>query len=225
MGSGPLPAARDPTRQCRRRGGSAGRWPAITRSRPAAGATKGSTPCGLGVRALACGKAPAQGVVPAAGRQLQEAGQRPALPGDPPCGHRVRALACGKAPAQGVVPAAGRQLQEAGQRPALPGDPPCVHGVRALACGKGSDPAVPAQEGSAGRWPAIAGRRPAAGATRRSTAHVHGVSPHPAQELVGVHRPAQVVALQLVATQLAQVLALRLRLHALGHHLQLQGAT
>gem|GEM_PF-4513002 len=142
-------------------------------------------------------------VVPAAGRQLREAGQRPALPGDPRCtGMGSEPLPAARDPtpkpsasshlawpARGVVPAAGRQLREAGQRPALPGSTPCVDGVRALACGKGSDPKaiglIPpgmagTRGGSAGRWPAVAGSRPAAGSTRRSTLYGMGSEPLPA---------------------------------------------
>ena len=178
MGSEPLPAARDPTPK------------PLASSHPAW---------------------PAQGVVPAAGRQLREAGQRPALPGDPRCtGMGSEPLPAARDPtpkpsasshlawpAQGVVPAAGRQLREAGQRPALPGSTPCVDGVRALACGKGSDPkaiglipsGMAGTGGSAGRWPAIAGSRPAAGSTRIHAMRGWGLTPPgagtPRRPLVG----------------------------------------
>ncbi len=131
-------------------GGSAGRWRAITGSRPAAGPTRRSTLYGDGVRVLACSKGSdpkAIGLIPpgmagtggSAGRWPAVAGSRPAAGATRrsiPCVDGVRALACSEGsdpkaiglippgmPAQGVVPAAGRQLREAGQRPALPGDP------------------------------------------------------------------------------------------------------
>ncbi len=218
MGSESLPAARDPTPKPSAssqlawpaQGGSAGRWPAIAGSRPAAGSTRihamrgwGQSPClrpgirpqghrpyptwhgrhGGECRPLAgnCGK-------PASGRPYQEIhavrgwGQSPCLQqGIRPQSHRPHPNWHGRH--RVVVPAAGRQLREAGQRPALPGSTPCVDGVRALACGQGSDPkaiglippGMAGTGGSAGRWPAIAGSRPAAGPTRRSTLYGDGV--------------------------------------------------
>ncbi len=143
MGSEPLPAARDPT-------------------------PKSSASSHLAW--------PTQGVVPAAGRQLREAGQRPALPGDPrhawmgseplPAARDPTPKPSASShlawPAQGVVPAAGRQLREAGQWPALPGAPRHAWmGSESLPAAR--DPTPKPSASSRLAWPAQGYCRPLAG--------------------------------------------------------------
>ncbi len=139
------------------RSGSAGRWPAVAGSRPAAGSTRRSTPCVDGVRALACGQ-----------------GSDPKAIGLIPPGMAGTGGSAGRWPAvAGSRPAAGSTRRST----------PCVDGAESLPAARDPTPkpsassrlAWPAQGGSAGRWPAIAGSRPAAGSTRRSTPCVDGV--------------------------------------------------
>ena len=169
MGSEPLPAARDPTPKPSASShpawpaqrGSAGRWPAIEGSRPAAGSTSLHAMRGWGLNPC-----------------LQQ-GIRPQSHRPHPAWH-------------------GRQLREAGQRPALPGDPRHAWmGSESLPAARDPTPkpsassrlAWPAQGGSAGRWPAIAGSRPAAGSTRIHAMRGWGLTPPgagiPRRPLVG----------------------------------------